>query len=211
MSLRVVGAGLGRTGTHSLKDALEQLFGGPCYHMIEVFGRPDDVAVWQRAIDGAPPQWNEFLADYRATVDWPAAAFWRGIADANPDAIVLLSTRESADAWWSSANATIFEVSRRSLEGSGPIPGAQLQMVTDLFSRTFTADWTDEDAAKRAYEAHNEMVRAGVPAERLVEWHPGDGWKPLCAALGIAEPAAPFPHVNTTDEFRAMAGLDAPA
>jgi hypothetical protein len=84
-------------------------------------------------------------------------------------------------------------------------------MVTDLFSRTFTADWTDDDAAKRAYEAHNEMVRAGVPADRLVEWHPGDGWKPLCAALGIAEPAAPFPHVNTTDEFRAMAGLDAPA
>jgi len=211
MSLRVVGAGLGRTGTHSLKDALEQLLGGPCYHMIEVFGRPDDIAVWQAAIDGAPPQWNEFLADYRATVDWPAAAFWRDIADANPDAIVLLSTRESADAWWRSANATIFEVSRRSRDGAGPVPPAHLQMIADLFSRTFTSEWTDEDAAKRAYEAHNAAVRAAVPADRLVEWHPGDGWEPLCAALGIDEPAEPFPHVNSTDEFRAMAGLDASA
>ena len=77
MTLRVVGAGLGRTGTHSLKLALEQLLGGPCYHMVEVLGRPDQAAVWSRAARGEEPDWTTFLAGYEATVDWPAASFWR--------------------------------------------------------------------------------------------------------------------------------------
>ena len=77
MTLRVVGAGLGRTGTHSLKLALEQLLGGPCYHMTETFGRPDDIPVWHAAVNGELPDWPTFLADYAATVDWPACAFWR--------------------------------------------------------------------------------------------------------------------------------------
>src|SRR6185503_3628270 len=85
-SLRVIGAGLGRTGTHSLKVALEELLGGPCYHVVEVFGRPDHIDVWQRAIDGEMPDWPAFLSDYRAAVDWPVAAFWRETTEAFPDA-----------------------------------------------------------------------------------------------------------------------------
>ena len=96
MTFRVVGAGLGRTGTHSLKLALEQLLGGPCYHMSETFGRPADIPVWHAAANGQMPDWPTFLADYTATVDWPACAFWRPLADEYPDAIVLLSTRSSA-------------------------------------------------------------------------------------------------------------------
>ena len=104
-----MGAGLGRTGTHSLQLALQQLLGGPCYHMIEVFGRPDDIPVWHGAVNGDMPDWNDSSPTTRATVDWPACAFWREIADANPDAVVLLSSRD-ADGWWKSANNTIFHV-----------------------------------------------------------------------------------------------------
>src|SRR5437899_3151256 len=106
MTVRVVGAGLGRTGTHSLKIALEQLVGGSCYHMIEVFGRPDDIAVWQDAVDDKPVDWNAFLRDFSACVDWPACGFWPQLADAFPDAVVLLSTRSSPEAWWKSADET---------------------------------------------------------------------------------------------------------
>lgn len=204
--LRIVGAGLGRTGTLSLKQALEQLLGAPCYHMLEVFGRPDDIGVWQRAVDGDLPDWPTFLADYSAAVDWPVAGFWRELADAFPGAPVLLSTRRDADAWWTSANDTIFTVGRRTAP-EGP-PGDQLAMVHDLFAKRFTPDWQDEDAAKAAYEAHNAAVRAAVPAERLVDWQPGDGWEPLCRALGVAVPDEPFPHANTTADFRAMLGVD---
>ncbi len=162
MTLRVVGAGLGRTGTHSLKLALEQLLGGPCYHMMETFGRPDDIPVWHAAINGDPPDWSVFLGEYVATVDWPAAAFWRELADGNPDAVVLLSSRSSTDAWWRSANDTIFQISQREIPPEDNIFSAQMAMATDMFTKTFTTNWTDEAEAKRAYDAHNAAVRAAV-------------------------------------------------
>jgi hypothetical protein len=206
MALRVVGAGLGRTGTLSLKQALEQLLGGPCYHMLEVFGKRDVIDTWHRAVNGDPPDWDQFLAGYVATVDWPAAAFWEELADANPDAVVLLSTRD-VDGWWESASNTIFAV--RPEPESGSDVEAQFAMATDMFRNTFTPDWREEGPAKAAYVAHNERVRATSPSARLVEYHPGDGWGPLCAALGVPEPADPYPHVNSTSEFRTMTGLDA--
>jgi len=202
--LRVVGAGLGRTGTHSLKLALEQLLGGRCYHMLEVFGRPEDVADWQRAFDGRPPEWTEFFGEFTASVDWPSAAFWREQADAFPDALVLLSVRRDPDAWWNSADRTIFEPFRGA---SFDAPDEWTAMVTTML-RGFTPDLDDADAVKAAYERHNDAVRAGVPADRLLEWQPGDGWEPLCTALGVPVPDEDFPHTNTTAEFRERAGWD---
>ncbi|HEX5586575.1 MAG TPA: sulfotransferase [Acidimicrobiia bacterium] len=201
--MEIVGAGLGRTGTMSLKLALEQVLGSPCYHMMEVFSRPDDIAVWQSAIDGSPPDWAEFFTDYDAAVDWPVAAFWRELSDAFPDAPVLLSTRRDADAWWKSANDTIFQVSRHDADvGADELAQAHHAMANAMFTKRFTPDWRDEAAAKRAYEAHNAAVRATIEPGRLVDWQPGDGWEPICTALDIAVPDAPFPHVNTTEEFR---------
>jgi hypothetical protein len=206
MTVRVVGAGLGRTATHSLKIALEQLLGGTCYHMIEVFGRPDDIQVWQDAVDGRPVDWHALMRDFSACVDWPVCGFWREMADAYPDAIVLLSSRSSPEAWWKSANETIFAIARR---GAPPDPtlARQMNMIMGLFER-FTPEWEDPAAARAAYVRHNDAVRATVPPERLVDWQPGDGWEPICTALGVPVPETPFPHANTTDDFRAMAGLD---
>ena len=209
MTLRVVGAGLGRTGTHSLKLALEQLLGGPCYHMVEVFGHPEHVPVWHDAALGKPTDWDTLFEGYVATVDWPGASVWNDIADNYPDAIVLLSVRQSADAWWKSAHDTIFQISKRELPPDAPPQfAAQIAMAADMFALTFTPGWEDETEAKRAYEAHNAAVRAAVDPARLVDWQPGDGWEPLCAALGVAVPSDPFPHVNTTADFRAMTGMD---
>jgi hypothetical protein len=207
MTLRVVGAGLGRTGTHSLKIALEQLLGGPCYHMLEVIGHPEYAKYWQRATDGEPVDWQVVMDGYVAAVDWPAAAYWRELADANPDAIVLLSTRSSADAWWKSADETIFEISRREVPPDHEL-AEMIEMPRAMLTKTFTPNWSNEDEAKRAYEAHNANVRASARPDRLVEWQPGDGWDSICHALGMRVPDTPFPHVNTTDEFRAMVGLD---
>jgi hypothetical protein len=210
VTLRVVGAGLGRTGTHSLKQALERLLDAPCYHMLEVFGRPDDIPVWQRALDDDSPDWSEFFADFGAAVDWPVAAFWSELSVAFPDAMVLLSTRDT-DGWWTSASRTIFDVTQRATPPDDPVMVAQMAMVTKLLEGRFTPGWRDEAAAKAAYEEHNRTVRATVPGERLVEWHPGDGWGPICTALGVPVPSEPFPHVNTASEFRAMTGLDEPS
>jgi hypothetical protein len=211
MALRVVGAGLGRTGTHSLKLALERLLGAPCYHMVEVLAHPEYAPYWRDAIAGRPADWAKVMDGYVAAVDWPAAAFWRPLADANPDAIILLSTRSSADAWWKSASATIFEVTGRPLPDDVPTEMRDMvEMPTQMLKKTFTPHYRHEAAAKAAYEEHNANVRATAPKDRLVEWQPGDGWEPLCNALKLPVPDEPFPHVNTTDDFRAMLGLDQP-
>jgi hypothetical protein len=204
MPLKVVEAGLGRTGTHSLKLALERLLGEPCYHMLEVFGRPDHVGVWHQAALGQMPDWDAVFTGYGEAVDWPAAAFWQEMSDAYPDALILLSTRDSAG-WWRSCDNTIFEVFRKA---DDTMPAEWTAMIKELFRSRFAGDTSDQAAAIAAYERHNEHVRATAPADRLVEWQPGDGWAPLCEALGVAIPDEPFPHVNTTAEFRAMVGLD---
>jgi hypothetical protein len=206
MTLRVVGAGLGRTGTNSLKVALERLLGGPCFHMLEVFARPEVIPLWQAAVEGAPIDAEALMPGFAACVDWPAAAFWRELADASPEAIVLLSTRSSAPAWWKSADETIFAVARRGVPDD-PAMQAQMRMILSLFEHRFTPDWSDATCAQRAYDAHNAEVRSAVPKERLVEWQPGDGWEPIASALGVAVPDEPFPHTNSTADFRAMVGL----
>jgi hypothetical protein len=206
MELRVVGAGLGRTGTHSLQLALAQLLDGPCYHMVEVFSHPDHIQLWQDAVDGKPPQFEKIMEGYKAAVDWPACSYWEPLAAANPDAIILLSTRSSADAWWKSASETIFVLGDR--EAPDEMLRAHRAMALDMFANTFTPDWRDAAKSKAAYEAHNAHVRATAPADRLVDWQPGDGWEPICNALGLPVPDTEFPHVNSTADFRAMMGLD---
>ena len=159
MDLRVVGAGLGRTGTHSLKVAFEQLLGGPCYHMLEVLGRPDQRDTWAAATRGESVDWATFLAPYRATVDWPAAAFWREISDAAPHAVVVLSVRDS-DAWWKSASETIFAVLARGAAPDDTGGLQELEMINALIAQRFTPDWRDRDGAIAAYEAHNARASA---------------------------------------------------
>jgi hypothetical protein len=203
MTLQVIGAGVGRTGTHSLKLALETLLGAPCYHMLEVFGHPEHVPLWTDAARGAPVDWDALFDGYVATVDWPGAAFWPELTAAYPDAVVLLSRRDDPDVWWRSAEATIVEAIRRG-RAPGAGPDGRGGMVGELLAARFTPEFTDEEQAKAAYVRHLAEVRAAVPGDRLVEWRPSDGWGPLCDSLGVPVPDVAFPHTNTTAEFRAM-------
>jgi hypothetical protein len=204
MTLAVIGAGLGRTGSNSLKVALERLLGAPCYHTHEVILNLDHVAVWQAAFDGSEPDWDRLLTGYAAAVDWPACKWWRQLADRAADALVVLSTRASSQEWWDSAVPTVFASMKR-----GPLQGFEAwhRMMQDAM-QPFTDIWDDKASGIAAYEAHNDEVRRDAPPGRLVEWQPADGWLPLCEALGVAVPDEPFPHLNTTPDFRALAALD---
>ena len=202
MRLQVVGAGLGRTGTASLKQALELLTGGRCYHMFEVFQHPDDVAVWHEAVRGGPVDWDALMGDYSASVDWPAAAYWSELAELNPDAIVLLSTRSSPEVWWGSMQKTIVQALTEPLPEPDPVVERHRAMVHELLERRLTPDWREPAAAMAAYQRHNERVRREAPAERLLDWQPGDGWEPICAAMGVPVPEQPFPHENSSEQFR---------
>lgn len=198
----MIGAGLPRTGTLSLQHALQRLLDGRCYHMLEVVDRVDHVRVWQAALEGETPDWNDALDGYTAAVDWPASAFWQELSLANPEAKVLLSTRESPEAWWESASPTVLEVARRD---DIPSRYAAWQAMFRILLRTkLTADVDDEESAIRGYERHNEAVRATVEPGRLIEWRPGDGWEPICAGLGLPVPDEPFPHLNRRADWPAL-------
>jgi Sulfotransferase domain len=199
MSLRVVGAGLPRTATKSLQLAIERLIGGRCYHMHEVFARLDHVPVWRAALDGELPDWDSFLGEYAAAVDWPASAFWKELSTANPDSLVVLSVREDAATWWRSANGTILDVARLDEYPEAP---QWFELFHQLLEAQLGEDWGDAEAAMAAYERHNDDVRVSAPNDRLLEWTPRDGWTPLCAALDVSVPPEPFPHVNTTEEWK---------
>lgn len=200
MSLKVVGAGLGRTGTFSLKLALEQLLGGPCYHMMEVFEHPEHVPTWHDAAHGKNVDWRRLMNGYVAAVDWPVSAYWRQLSQAFPDALIVLSLRDS-DKWWGSASETIFSGINMSKER--PEMGEWHSMVITMLASTFTADLHDREACVSAFEKHNAHVRKAAPKERLLVWEAKDGWAPLCGALGVPIPDAPFPKANTKEEFLA--------
>jgi Sulfotransferase domain len=202
MALKVVGAGVGRTGTASLKLALERLLGGRCHHMFEIAADPARVSGWMDAIDGRDVDWQELLSGYVAQVDWPGASFWPELSAANPDALVLLSTRDG-DAWYRSAANTIFNVFDR------PPPGREqwFEALRKMFRQRFSDDLDNSTAMIDAFERHNARVRAGVPAGRLLEWTASDGWEPLCERLGVPVPQEAFPSTNSTNETRAMLGM----
>ena len=195
MSLCVVGAGLGRTGTSSLQIALERLLGGKCYHMREVFKRPEHIPLWRAAANGEAPDWRRMLSDYRAVVDWPAASFWPELSETFPDALVLLSLRDP-ESWWHSVSETIFRP-----ENYRDRDPDWYAMWTDIVRHRFTDRLDDKRACIDAFTRHNEEVRRRIPPERLLEWYPGDGWQPLCRALRVPVPDQPFPHANSKREF----------
>jgi hypothetical protein len=198
-TLRAVGAGLPRTGTASLKIALEQVLGGRCYHMNEIPGHPFDLgAHWRTGLTGGSPPWDEVFVGYVASLDWPASMFWHQLSTIYADAPVLLSRRESAEAWLQSFEATILPVARRSV-ATGADTGNDLITLLERF--TGRSQWDDPDVLMSAYERHNTEVRRAVGPDRLVEWRPGDGWGPICRQLGLSTPDEPFPWVNRREDW----------
>ncbi len=203
MDISVVGAGVGRTGTHSLKLALEQLLGAPCHHMIEIMGDPTQIPAWTDAIEGRPVDWSTMLARYAAIVDWPGGSFWPELSAAYPDALVLLSVRDP-ESWYRSASNTIF----LSFDNAPPELAPWMEAVRKLLHDRFSDRFEDPTSMMDAFVRHNDRVRAEVPKSRLLEWTAGDGWNPICERLGLPVPSEPFPVTNTTDEFREMLGIE---
>lgn len=212
MTMRVVGAGLPRTGTTSLRAALERLLGAPVYHMHVLPEHVDHALTWRDAFRGDPTDWDAFLGGYAGGVDWPFSCFWRELSAAYPDAIVLLSHRAGPEEWFASMDSTVLRGMRQRLtDGPGAVWAASATAeemaaadeMWEWMNRSLGADLNDPESIKAAYLRHLAAVRAEIPASRLVEWQPGDGWEPLCAALGLPVPDEPFPHRNSREEMHA--------
>lgn len=199
MPLEIIGAGFGRTGTRSLKDALETLGFGPCHHMSEVHNNPAQPAIWDALADGAAIDWETVFDGYRSQVDWPGAAFWRELAEAYPQARVILTLR-SPESWHRSVTATI---GRYLTDEIQPETG-RTRMAYRLITRNiFDGKVDDPEHAMRVFEEHNAEVQRTIAPERLLVLPVGSGWQPLCDFLGVPVPDAPYSSRNSTEEFNA--------
>lgn len=202
MALDVIGSGFGRTGTKSLKEALERLGLGPCHHMYEVIGNPPSVAGWADAFAGKAVDWDAMFAGYNSQVDWPGAHFWRQSAEAFPQAKVVHSVRPE-EKWWSSFQKTIGKLSVTYADM--PLPPHIREMMDAAYGalkrETFLGDPLDHDRAISAFRKRTEDVKAAIPADRLLVFDVEEGWEPLCAFLGVAVPDEPFPHQNLRADF----------
>jgi Sulfotransferase domain len=201
MPLEIIGPGFGRTGTNSLKLALEHLGFGPCHHMFEVRDNPELLPDWEAAARGEQADWDKVFGGYRSQVDWPGARYWRELARHFPDAKVILTVRDP-DAWFDSVQATIapFVAAR----GTHPSPHANAiaEMAQEMIvAQVFDGRISDRDHATRVFREHIAAVQSEIPAHRLLTFDLRDGWRPLCGFLGVEVPGIPFPRTNSSKEF----------
>lgn len=201
MALKVIGAGFGRTGTHSLKLALETLGFGPCHHMFELRDDPAQVRAWDEVARGASPDWEALFAGYRSQVDWPGALYWRQLAARYPNAKVILTVRDPDD-WFDSVQRTIWPFMRDRAAHDTPNKRAIGELTYRLVAEGIFGGRMDDRAhATSVFRDHIEEVKRTIPATWLLVYDVAEGWRPLARFLEVATPKAPFPHSNSSRDF----------
>lgn len=194
MSLQIIGAGFGRTGTASVKVALEKLLGRPCYHMAEVLGNPSLVDTWMRLARGEHVL-DELFGAYGASVDFPACSIYRELAAHYPDAKVLLTVRDP-NSWFDSIHETIMSPAFIAYAKDTPYGAFSQHFIWGRFDNRVD----DRTHMVACFERHIEEVKAAIDPGRLLIYEVKQGWEPLCRLLGKPVPSEPFPHVNSRDE-----------
>ncbi len=199
MALNIIGTGVGRTGTYSLKLALNQLQVGPCHHMDEVLHNMSaQVPLWSAATAGKP-DWSQIYDGFHSAVDWPTACFFRELVKEFPTAKFVLTERDPGK-WADSFGGTIYKL----LAGRDQAPPEMrdwLDMVSAVVAKTGFPPGLDRDALIKAFVSHNDAVKEAIPASQLLIFEVKQGWEPLCTFLGVPAPTEAFPRTNHREEF----------
>jgi hypothetical protein len=199
MAIKVIGAGVGRTGTYSLKLAINRLGLGPCHHMEAVIqNMPVQVPLWAAALEGKP-DWTATFDGFNSAVDWPTATFFRELAKNYPSAKFVLTHRDP-ETWADSFGATIYTV----MAQRDQVPQALLSwlnMAYGVVARAGFPSGLSREELISAFHAHNDAVKAAIPPARLLVYQVKEGWGPLCDFLGLEVPDEAFPRSNSREEF----------
>ncbi|MGW3820589.1 sulfotransferase family protein [Streptomyces sp. NPDC005046] len=204
--LKLINTGLGRTGTTSLKAALDRLGLGPSFHMFDIVGDEERLTRWEKIVcDGQRPDWAAVFDGYTSAVDGPCAVYYRQISEAFPDAKVILTVRD-ADSWYRSTHDTLYQFALRSMQNPPP-PGSQQARLfrvtsTMVWDGLFGGRFADKDHAIEVYHRHNEDVVRTLGADNVLVYDVHQGWEPLCAFLGIEAPGEDFPRANDSASMR---------
>ena len=198
MALEFIGAGFGRTGTYSLKAALEHLGFGPCHHMSKVIDDPRQVEAWSEVAAGRP-DYDAIFAGFRSAVDFPVSAYWQDVLGAMPDAKVILSHRDAED-WYGSFSQTILPlILEKEAWPKNAVPW--FAMIEKVNIGKALGGRTDREGILKAYRANEAAARDLEAQGKALVFSARDGWEPLCRFLGVAVPNAPFPKTNARADF----------
>ncbi|MGF1490031.1 MAG: sulfotransferase family protein [Prochloraceae cyanobacterium] len=212
MTIEVIGAGLGRTGTLSLKAGLEQLGFNKCYHMKELIDRPENVSFWEKASQGKSINWDEIFKDYKATVDYPGCSYYIQLMERYPDAKVILTVRDP-EKWYESVFNTIYQLSLK-IKQKSQNTETEISLhkqnlirlfnvvVEQVFQKDFQGKFRYKQYAIEVFNQHIAEVKQKVPAEKLLVYQVKEGWQPLCKFLDRPIPDNEFPHLNDRGEFK---------
>ena len=205
MALKVIGSGLGRTGTLSLKTALEHLGFNPCHHMKEVGIDPKQIDWFLRASKGEKVNWKLVFDKFEAAVDWPAAAYYKELSEEFPDAKIVMGIRDP-EAWYQSVSETIYTVAPNVpgwLKFFVPPAKKWVQMVEQtIWANELEGRFEDKTFAIEFFNRRIAEVKQNIPADRLLVHQPQDGWEPLCKFLDLPVPATTYPWVNEGKEIK---------
>jgi len=208
--MKVIGAGLPRTGTLSQKVALEMLGFGPCYHMVNVLTDLPLAERWAEALD-EPADWDTIFGEHESTVDWPGSFFTRELAEAYPEAKVVLSIRDP-EAWEKSMLDTIWDVLyghslmahiSKAREQIDPDWRAYMDLMRRMWAAqgVFSGAELQPGQLAEAISRYQEQVQRNIPEDQLLVWNVQDGWEPLCRFLEVDVPQAQFPRLNDSKMF----------
>lgn len=204
MSIKVIGAGFGRNGTLSLKQALEQLGFDKCYHMMELDQAKGEDLSWLSLNRGESVDFDKLFEGYQASVDWPSCNFWREQLAWYPEAKVILSERDP-EGWYKSIMNTIYSASVAMKEVEDPLMQRRSQMVFELiWDGLFDGRMDDQAHVIDVYLKHNQQVKDEVPADRLLVFESSQGWAPLCEFLEVPVPDGPYPRTNSSEDFATL-------
>jgi hypothetical protein len=199
--LEILGAGFGRTGTNSLKIALERLGFGPCYHMYEITKNPGHISFWNAAASNSPVEWISFFKSYKATVDWPASAFVPQIYKAFKSSKVIITVRNPEE-WYQSANNTIFHTMANWEANENPETRDRMKMAKKIIlDGVFWGKHDNKNHCIGIFNKHINEISNVVPKDNLLIFDVSEGWVPLCEFLKVEIPNEAFPYTNTRASF----------
>ena len=202
--MKVLGAGFGRTGTMSLKIALEKLGIGPCYHMREVASHPSHIKIWYDISHGEHPNWDRLFSGFNSAVDFPVCLFYEELVNKFPDAKFILTLRDF-DTWYESTANTIYKVPTMLPDWFKrvvyPIRMFIELQVNLIWVGLFKNNFSDIESTELVYNEHLKSVKKTIPADKLLIYRVNEGWGPLCEFLNVDKPEIPFPKVNDTAEM----------
>jgi len=199
--MKVICAGLAKTGTTSLAKAL-QVLGYNVYDFQEHYE-----IHFQQWLDSFEtdrhPNFKEIYQGVDAVTDVPPAFWFEEISADFPEAKIILTVRDSEDAWLKSwkehlqLGSKMLPFYARILFYIVPWMKKTKHFFDTLHHAIYGSFDPEATALYRVkYRQHNERVQAVIPAEKLLVFNVKQGWKPLCEFLGCDVPSTPFPRVN---------------